>query len=60
MMADIAGETDRDCLYVLIDACALQRELWDTAIKVLHLREGAGRGLASRGLNFLSRKLQRQ
>ena len=60
MMADIAGETDRDCLDVLIDARALQRELWDTAIKVLHLREGAGRGLASRGLNFLSRKLQRQ
>jgi PAS domain S-box-containing protein len=60
MMADIAGETDRDCLYVLIDARALQRELWDTATKVLHLREGAGRGLASRGFNFLSRKLQRQ
>jgi aminoglycoside phosphotransferase (APT) family kinase protein len=60
MMADIAGETDRDCLEALIDARILQRELWDTGIKVLHLREGPRRGLASRGLNFLSRKLQRR
>lgn len=56
-MAAIADEVDPDFLEVLIDARMLQREVWDTALKMLYRGDVPPPGLLRRGVGFARRKL---
>lgn len=56
-MSAIEDEVDLDFLEVMIDARILQREVWDTALKMLYRGDAATPGLLRRGVGFARRKL---
>lgn len=55
-MTAIEDEVDPDFLEVMIDARVLQREVWDTALKMLYREDAPPPGLLRRGVGFARRK----